>query len=82
MLSLSVLRMRTVIALIVFNSLAAAFDVFDFVDPLIGTLNGGMASTTSSAKNASNITQGHVFPGATLPYGKSPYRCPSPLARS
>ncbi|KAN0111029.1 glycoside hydrolase family 92 protein [Hyaloscypha variabilis] len=44
--------MRVVIALIVLNSLAAAFDVFDFVDPFIGTLNGG-----------------HVFPGATLPYG-------------
>ncbi|KAH9219256.1 glycosyl hydrolase family 92-domain-containing protein [Leptodontidium sp. 2 PMI_412] len=29
-----------------------AFDVFDFVDPLIGTINGG-----------------HVFPGATLPFG-------------
>ncbi|KAH8887876.1 alpha-1,2-mannosidase, putative subfamily [Thozetella sp. PMI_491] len=29
-----------------------AFDVLDFVDPLIGTTNGG-----------------HVFPGATLPFG-------------
>ncbi|TVY80445.1 putative secreted glycosidase [Lachnellula suecica] len=28
------------------------FDVFDYVDPLIGTINGG-----------------HVFPGATLPFG-------------
>jgi putative alpha-1,2-mannosidase len=39
-----------------------------------------MASTTSSAKNASNITQGHVFPGATLPYGKYLYRYPSQVA--
>ncbi|KAE9372875.1 glycoside hydrolase family 92 protein [Stipitochalara longipes BDJ] len=38
--------------LMLFISLGAAFDVFDYVDPLIGTLNGG-----------------HVFPGATLPFG-------------
>lgn len=31
---------------------ASAYDVFDYVDPLIGTVNGG-----------------HVFPGATLPFG-------------
>ncbi|KAG8412721.1 hypothetical protein J3458_013162 [Metarhizium acridum] len=30
----------------------AHFDVLDYVDPLIGTANGG-----------------HVFPGASLPYG-------------
>ncbi|PQE10463.1 alpha-12-mannosidase subfamily protein [Rutstroemia sp. NJR-2017a BBW] len=29
------------------------FDVFQYVDPFIGTINGG-----------------HVFPGATLPFGK------------
>ena len=31
------------IVLLSLNSSGAAFDVFEFVDPLIGTLNGGMA---------------------------------------
>ncbi|KAH7038921.1 glycoside hydrolase family 92 protein [Macrophomina phaseolina] len=31
---------------------ASAYDFFDYIDPLIGTVNGG-----------------HVFPGATLPFG-------------
>ena len=36
-----------------FSSIAnAAYNPLDYVDPLIGTVNGG-----------------HVFPGATLPFG-------------
>ncbi|PVH71934.1 glycoside hydrolase family 92 protein [Cadophora sp. DSE1049] len=49
---------RSIVGLIALFAVAEAgekkraFDVFDFVDPLIGTINGG-----------------HVFPGATLPFG-------------
>ncbi|KAL1616821.1 hypothetical protein SLS54_008213 [Diplodia seriata] len=36
------------------------YNIFDYVDPLIGTVNGGKHET---------FDQGHVFPGATLPFG-------------
>ncbi|KAM0261501.1 hypothetical protein ACHAQJ_002183 [Trichoderma viride] len=44
---------RALTAILTYGSIAhATYDVFDYVDPLIGTTNGG-----------------HVFPGATLPFG-------------
>ncbi|PTB41731.1 uncharacterized protein TrAFT101_009655 [Trichoderma asperellum] len=44
---------RALAAVLTYGSIAqAAYDVFDYVDPLIGTSNGG-----------------HVFAGATLPFG-------------
>jgi hypothetical protein len=50
-----------------------AFDVFDYVDPLIGTMDGGTSEYSYLACSFSllNLTTilGHVFPGATLPYG-------------
>ncbi|KAJ4857208.1 glycosyl hydrolase family 92 domain-containing protein [Trichoderma breve] len=44
---------RALVAALAYGSIAhATYDVFDYVDPLIGTSNGG-----------------HVFAGATLPFG-------------
>ncbi|QYT04720.1 GH92 alpha-1,2-mannosidase [Trichoderma simmonsii] len=44
---------RALVTALAYGSIAhAAYDVFDYVDPLIGTSNGG-----------------HVFAGATLPFG-------------
>ena len=48
-----------------------AFDVFDFVDPLIGTINGGKVQNDQSEWSFQLTMTGHVFPGATLPFGKS-----------
>jgi hypothetical protein len=62
-----------------------AFDVFDYVDPLIGTMDGGTSEYSFLACSFSllNLTTilGHVFPGATLPYGilsLPRYRCNVP----
>ena len=46
------------------------FDVFRYVDPLIGTINGGMLDNVVS-KEMQLTVSGHVFPGATLPFGTS-----------
>ncbi|KAK9418286.1 putative Glycoside hydrolase family 92 protein [Seiridium unicorne] len=43
---------KIIITSVFMRSLSHNIDVLDYVDPLIGTINGG-----------------HVFPGATLPYG-------------
>jgi hypothetical protein len=48
------------------------FDVFDYVDPLIGTINGGPFSALI-VKLLLTRTAGHVFPGATLPFGLKTY---------
>ncbi|OAA53614.1 glycoside hydrolase family 92 protein [Niveomyces insectorum RCEF 264] len=49
-------RLQTALLLLapigVLGSQNASHDIFDYIDPLIGTVNGG-----------------HVFPGASLPYG-------------
>ena len=45
------------------------FDVFDYVDPLIGTINGGPFSAVIVGLLLTRTT-GHVFPGATLPFGE------------
>jgi hypothetical protein len=62
-----------------------AFDVFDYVDPLIGTMDGGTSeySFLPCSFSLLNLTTilGHVFPGATLPYGilsLPRYRCNVP----
>jgi hypothetical protein len=46
---------------------------YEYVDPLIGTTNGGLLvrEFTSLRQSADGIDKGHVFPGATLPFGKS-----------
>ncbi|KAF2087807.1 glycoside hydrolase family 92 protein [Saccharata proteae CBS 121410] len=53
---LTLVALRALVLLVCFGSGAesanATFDVLRYVDPLIGTVNGG-----------------HVFPGATLPFG-------------
>jgi hypothetical protein len=36
--------MRIFLASVILTAGASAFDVLDFVDPLIGTVNGGMLS--------------------------------------
>lgn len=49
-------------------------DILRFVDPLIGTTNGGMLALWEmdlEGNDRSDDETGHVFPGATLPYGKS-----------
>jgi hypothetical protein len=47
------------------------FDVFDYIDPFIGTIAGGEDKFVegSSCKAMLNYAAGHVFPGATLPFG-------------
>lgn len=48
----------------------SAFDVFQFVDPLIGTSEGGNTlPNLRLEKSEINAITGHVFPGATLPFG-------------
>jgi len=49
---------------------AAAGDILKFVDPLIGTVNGGMWTTTRETSFYLTCETGHVFPGASLPYGE------------
>ena len=54
------------------------FDVLDFVDPLIGTANGGRYHLTMIEKGAStHRIPGHSFAGATLPFGTLPALCPN-----
>ncbi len=45
------------------------FDVFDYVNPLIGTINGGDLKSLQDCLFRADRVQGHVFPGATLPFG-------------
>jgi hypothetical protein len=45
------------------------FDIFDYIDPLIGTINGG-EFIASILKYLLTMRTGHVFPGATLPFGE------------
>lgn len=51
-------------------SLARSRTPYDFVDPLIGTINGGknLHLNVIGLSHLHNI--GHVFPGATLPFGE------------
>ena len=44
------------------------FDVFSYVDPLIGTINGGWLNSFKGCPPRADRTLGHVFPGATLPF--------------
>lgn len=47
------------------------FDVLNYVDPLIGTTDGGMSYSSllhCFDFKYSHVT-GHVFPGASMPYG-------------
>lgn len=67
---------RALVTALAYGSIAhAAYDVFDYVDPLIGTSNGGNYFYTtelcSYAKGGAELTihEGHVFAGATLPFG-------------
>lgn len=68
---------RALVALLTYGSIArAAYDVFDYVDPLIGTTNGGnyfptliWVLETNYSRIRVNDAQGHVFAGATLPFG-------------
>lgn len=49
-------------------------DILKYIDPLIGTTNGGLYSFLAIiivADGLADISQGHVFPGASLPYGNS-----------
>lgn len=51
-------------------------DILKFIDPLIGTTNGGtcpflVCTMLSTHTGITNVSQGHVFPGASLPYGNS-----------
>lgn len=41
----------------------------EWVDPLIGTLNGGNKYSNTQDMHNANHEKGHVFPGATLPFG-------------
>ena len=55
-------------------ALAQQTDILQYVDPLIGTGFGGLkqekkAETRSYVDNRA----GHVFAGATLPFGMSPH---------
>lgn len=53
---------------------AGKFDVLDYVDPLIGTANGGahrIRQTRQSEMKLIKTHLGHVFAGATLPFGKN-----------
>jgi len=48
---------------------------YEYVDPFIGTTNGGEYNcrwtvTPSPWRQSSLTRQGHVFPGATLPFGE------------
>lgn len=47
----------------------SSFDVLDYIDPLIGTANGGMRLRFHLYQLLALLTRitGHVFPGATLP---------------
>ena len=46
------------------------FDVFPYVDPLIGTANGGTERLKRRIWTSLMGAAGHVFPGATLPFGE------------
>lgn len=49
------------------------YDVLEYIDPLIGTTNGGESLSIAMIRRRRQLTDhrtGHVFPGATLPYGK------------
>ncbi len=57
------------------NGESAGPDILRFIDPLIGTTNGGGcagADLLLASLCWSRLTwkTGHVFPGATLPYGE------------
>jgi hypothetical protein len=54
------------------------YDVFDYIDPLIGTINGG-GYYSFNIPTVTDMSTGHVFPGATLPFGE---RTPLGLAKS
>lgn len=55
------------------------FDILKYIDPLIGTTNGGsfcllylsesLSAMPHSLRELTDFGSGHVFPGATLPYG-------------
>lgn len=45
-------------------------DVLDYVNPLIGTTNGGMYTIHTAYYGYSDSYAGHVFPGASLPFGQ------------
>lgn len=42
---------------------------YEYVDPLIGTTNGGQTWKTTLIRTQVLTPLGHVFPGATLPFG-------------
>ena len=44
-------------------------DVLDYVDPLIGTSNGGKVAQSYHLQISWLTKIGHVFAGASLPYG-------------
>jgi putative alpha-1,2-mannosidase len=46
-----------------------AFDVFQFIDPLIGTSEGGKFRERIFPRSVVYVFAGHVFPGATMPFG-------------
>jgi putative alpha-1,2-mannosidase len=50
-------------------SVEARQDVLNFVDPLIGTVDGGERWPIHIRYSHTNLHKGHVFPGATLPFG-------------
>lgn len=54
-------------------SVTGARSGYEYVDPLIGTLNGGASNLKICQWPfcADDTYPGHVFPGATLPFGKS-----------
>jgi len=47
-----------------------AFDVFDYVDPLIRTIDRGMSGFCLCIQLLTKFLLGHVFPRATLPFGE------------
>ncbi len=55
------------------TSNSSSFDVFDYVNQLIGTDNGGEQAigvkVCPSGRQTANLGLGNVFAGATLPYG-------------
>ena len=65
------LQLLGIVYLLCFDNVAAqTSDVLRFVNPLIGTTNGGIPSTKhGQTRSYVDNRAGHVFPGATLPFG-------------
>ena len=62
---------KQVVATLVAGAAFVSADVSNYIDPFIGTRNGGLSSLRNITFHPfiNVLCTGHVFPGATLPYG-------------